>query len=202
MGFCSNLMHPIITLFVGEGRVPFYVHKDTLCQLPFFQAALTGGFKEAAEQVITLPEDNPSHLSVLIEFLYTGNYTFSYDPNTECLSDRSTVPTGDAVECMFHIGVHVIASKYDCQVLVQIAVRHFENVESELDGIEVLRVWKIAYAADMRFSARTTGQRVANGLTAWVNKMFKEHRDEMENAFIEFPMLASDLLCTVAGSED
>lgn len=195
-------MNPTIPLIVGEDRVQFYVHKDTLCQLSFFQAALTGGFKEASEQVITLPEDNSSHVSALVEFLYTGNYTYTYCLGTTPHSDGSAAPVGDTTECMFHIGVYVVASKYDCQELAQIAARHIEYVENELDGIDVLRLWKVAYAADMRFSARTTGPRSGSGLAGWVTKMFKEHREEMEQAFVEFPMLASDLLCTVAASDD
>lgn len=197
-------MNPTIGLFVGEDRVQFYAHKDTLCQLPFFQAALSGGFKEASEQVITLPEDKPSHVSALIEFLYTGNYTYTYTSNPDATprSDGSAAPAGDKVEGMFHIGVYVVASKYDCQELVQIAARHIEYVENELDGIDVLHLWKAAYEVDMRYSARTMGPRSGGGLAKWVTKMFKEHREEMEKAFAEFPMLASDLLCTVAASDD
>lgn len=195
-------MNPTIPLFIGEDRVLFYVHKDTLCQLPFFKAALSGGFKEASGQVISLPEDNPSHVSALIEFLYTGNYTYTYNPDTVNLSNGSIVPAGDTVECMFHIGVYIVASKYDCQGLAKMATLHFEYVESELDGIEVVRVWKIAYAADMRFSARTNGPRAGGGLALWVKAMFREHREEMEQAFDVFPMLASDLLCKVADRDD
>lgn len=202
MILCSHIMNPTITLFVGEDRVQFYVHKDTLCQLPFFQAALSGGFKEAAEQAITLPEDNPSHMSALIEFLYTKNYTYSYDPDTVRLDDESTVPCSDTAECMFHIGVYVVASKYCCQGLVDIAEQHVEYAEVELDGIDVLRLWKAAYSVGMCFSARKTGPRSGDGLAAWVKKMFKENRAEMEKAFVEFPMLASDLLCSIAGSDD
>lgn len=194
-------MNIIITLFVGKERVQFSVHKDTLCQLPFFQAALSGGFKEAAEQVIALPEDNPNHVSALIEFLYTGNYTYPY-PDTVDLPDGCTVPAGDTAECMFHIGIYVVASKYDCQGLVQLAAWHFEYTESELDGIDVLRVWEAAYEVDIRFSARTVGKRSGDGLAGWVKKMFREHREEMEEAFAESPMLAADLLDMVTGSDD
>lgn len=201
MSICSHIMNPTITLFVGEDRVQFYIHKDTLCQLPFFEAALSGGFKEGSDQVVSLPEDNPSHVSAMIEFLYTGNYTYAYNPDTVNPSDGCIVPASDTVECMFHIGVYVVASKYDCQGLVQIAALHFDYVESELDGIKALDVWKIAYTVDMRFSARTTGPRTAGGLAVWVTTMFKEHREVMEQAFTEFPMLASDLLCTVAGND-
>lgn len=202
MGICSHLMNPSIPLFVGEDRVQFHVHKDTLCQLPFFEAALSGGFKEAADQAITLPDDYPSHVSALLEFLYTGSYTYPYDPASVQLSAGSAVPDGDMAECLFHIGIYVVASKYDCQGLVEIAARHFELVESELDGIDVLRVWMVAYAVEMRLPLRTTGRRAAGGLATWVNTMFAEHRGEMEKAFVEFPMLASDLLRTIAGRDE
>lgn len=187
-------MNPIITLYVGEARVQFHVHKDSLCQLPFFQAALSGNFKEASEHVITLPEDNADHVSALIEFLYTGNYTYAYDAETVQLFAGSTPPTADIAEGVFHLGIHVIASKYDCQGLLEIATRHFEYAESELDGIDALQLWKAAYAVDIRFSARTKGPRSSAGLAGWVKALFSDHREEMEDTFVEYPLMASDIL--------
>lgn len=187
-------MNRIISLYVGDARVQFYVHKDTLCQLPFFHAALTGGFKEASEHVIALPEDDASHVSAMIEFLYTRNYSYVYNSENIHLSDGSTGRIGDLAEGLFHVGVRVIALKYDCQGLLEIATRHFEYAESQVNGIEALRLWKVAYAADMRFSTRTRGSRSAAGLAGWVKKLFRDHREEMEDTFVEYPMLASDIL--------
>ncbi|KAJ4268378.1 hypothetical protein NW762_002441 [Fusarium torreyae] len=52
----------------------FYVHKDILVQAEWFQKALCGGFREANEQVIDLPEEDPAIFHFLVAFLYEGRF--------------------------------------------------------------------------------------------------------------------------------
>ncbi|KAH7170635.1 hypothetical protein EDB81DRAFT_174081 [Dactylonectria macrodidyma] len=52
----------------------FYVHKDILLKVQWFRSALCGGFREADEQVIDLPEEEPSVFHHLVTFLYEGRY--------------------------------------------------------------------------------------------------------------------------------
>lgn len=195
-------MNPVVTLYVGEERVEFHAHQDTLCHLPFFQAALLGSFKESSEQAIDMPEDDPSHISALIEFIYTGNYTYTYDPEGVRLYDGSTSPIGDLAEGLFHVGVHTTASKYGCEGLVEIATKHFQVVVGELDCINALRLWKTAYSDGLQFPGRIKGfgqYRSREGLVAWVKELFDKHREEMEKTISEFPMLSSDLLRITTG---
>lgn len=195
-------MSPIITLYVGQGRVEFYVHEDTLCQLPFFQAALQGRFREASEKVIVMVEDDPNKVSALIEFMYTGNYTYSYDPRDTQLLEGSNAPIGDLSEGMFHVGVYVIASKYDCPGLVEIALENFEVVVDELDNIDTLRLWKAAYSEGLTLVGQRKDfeqYRSGGGLISWVKGLFKEHREEMETTMSEHPTLACDLLRITTG---
>lgn len=203
-GARSHLMSPIATLCVGQERVQFHAHEDTLCKLPFFKAALQGLFKEASEKAISMPEDDPSHVSALIEFLYTGNYTYTYDPTSITLPDGSTTPVGDLTEGLYHVGVYLVASKYDCTVLSEMAVKNVEAVAIELDNINALRLWKAAYAEGLRLSrCRQDFKHYSSGegLVAWVKGLFREYEEEMDETFGECPQLATDLLRIATGDE-
>lgn len=197
-------MSPIATLSVGPKRVQFHAHEDTLCTLPFFQAALQGQFKEASEKAISMPDDDPRNISALIEFLYTGNYTYTYDPTSVQLREKSTTPIGDLAEGLYHVGVYVVASKYDSPVLSEMAVKNFEAVAIELDDIDALRLWKAAYAEDLRLSrCREDFKEYSSGkgLVSWVKGLFREHEEEMDEMFAECPQLATDLLRIATGDE-
>ncbi|OBS18069.1 hypothetical protein FPOA_09797 [Fusarium poae] len=52
----------------------FYVHKDILLQAGWFQKALCGNFREASEQIIDLPEEDPAIFHFLVAFLYEGTF--------------------------------------------------------------------------------------------------------------------------------
>ncbi|KAM0341725.1 hypothetical protein ACHAPU_009858 [Fusarium lateritium] len=52
----------------------FYVHRDILVQAEWFQKALCGNFKEASEQIIDLPEEDPATFHFLVTFLYEGRF--------------------------------------------------------------------------------------------------------------------------------
>lgn len=197
-------MSPIATLYVGQDRVKFHAYQDTLCKLPFFQAALRGNFKEASEQVITMPDDDPSRVSALIEFLYTGNYTYPYDPETTPLQVGSITPVGDLTEGLFHADIHVIASKYDCPLLVTIAMKNFTTVVTDLASIDALRLWKAAYSNGLQIPGRRQDFARYNsggGLVSWVQGLFEENREEMEKAMSEFPELSCDLLRVATGKD-
>ncbi|KAL9571417.1 hypothetical protein ACKAV7_004755 [Fusarium commune] len=50
----------------------FYVHRDILVQAEWFRKALCGNFREASEQFIDLPEEDPAIFHFLVAFLYEG----------------------------------------------------------------------------------------------------------------------------------
>ncbi|KAF7559770.1 hypothetical protein G7046_g4364 [Stylonectria norvegica] len=68
---------PPIPVRVGqpENMQTFYVHKDILTKAVWFRRALCGGFKEATEQAIDLPEEDPAIFHFLVAFLYNGSFT-------------------------------------------------------------------------------------------------------------------------------
>lgn len=195
-------MNPIITLSVGEEGVKYHVHEDTLCKLPFFKAALQGKFKEASENAIAMPEDDPSGVAAVIEFLYTGNYTYSYDPTKVQIPEGSTIPAGDFTEGLYHIGVYTVASKYDCKALSEMAVMNFSMVAVGLDNESAFRLWKVAYSDGLRLSQCKDSFAKYNsgeGLMSWAEWLFTKYGDEMDVTFDEFPQLAGDLLRVAIG---
>lgn len=131
-------MSPIATLYVG------HAHDDTLCEVPFFKAALYDEFKEASEKTIGMPDDDPSNVSASIEFLYVGNYTYVYDSSSIQSRERSNTPPEDLTEGLYPVGVYVVAFKDGCLGLSKMAAKNFEAVVNESDNINTIRLWKTA----------------------------------------------------------
>ncbi|EDN97948.1 predicted protein [Sclerotinia sclerotiorum 1980 UF-70] len=69
-----EVLYEKVTLYVGSKRKKYIVHKRILCdQSEFFNAGFNGGFKEATEGEMYLPEDDPTAVANLIEYLYRGS---------------------------------------------------------------------------------------------------------------------------------
>lgn len=145
-----------------------------------------------------MPEDNPAHVSALIEFLYTGNYTYVYDPSVGPVPEGSTMPAGDIMEGMFHAGVHVLAVKYDAGELAARAIKNFGAVSDALDNINALRLWKSVYVDDLlalpRHRKECERWRNGQGMAKWVKQLFADHGEEIDETVLECPQLAGDLL--------
>lgn len=197
-------MSPIVTIFVGPDSVEFHAYQDTLCRLPFFRAALQGEFREASEKKITMPEDEPEIISALIEFLYTGSYTYTYDPEATTVSETTEdTPVSDLTEGSFHVSVYTVAFKYDCQLLVRAAVASFTHVLKQLNGISVIRLWKAAYAKGLFLSeCENDGDldEFKGGLAKLLKVLYETDREEMESTISEYPALSSDFLRLVVSS--
>ncbi|KAL8995561.1 MAG: hypothetical protein Q9169_004734 [Polycauliona sp. 2 TL-2023] len=86
-GYKSSLMNEVVTIFVGPGETPFYIHSQLLTpKSAFFKAALAGPWRESAERVIYLPEDDPKLFGNYVLWvydypnpLYPNNVSFSND---------------------------------------------------------------------------------------------------------------------------
>lgn len=191
-------MSPIVTLRIGTEKTEFRVTEDILCQLPFFQAALQGGFKEASEKLITMPEDEPETVSALIEFLYTGGYTYAFRPqDTGDIDGASGDPGGDVTQGAFHAAVYAVASKYDSQGLATAAVENFNYVLKQLNGRDVIELWMAGYAKGLHLSQfETDGDHCTfiAGLGKVVGDSYRTHREEMDNMVSDYPAFATDLL--------
>ncbi|KAG0650661.1 hypothetical protein D0Z07_2533 [Hyphodiscus hymeniophilus] len=64
----------IIPVRVGPTAEVFSVHRDVLIKSEYFRMALDGEFREADDQAIDLPEEDPAIFSFVIAFLYEGTY--------------------------------------------------------------------------------------------------------------------------------
>lgn len=144
-----------------------------------------------------MPEDVPGTVSAMLEFLYTGNYTYTYDSATAAAHGDTARPVANLTEARFHIGVFVIASKYSCNGLAAMALGNFEALLPELDSVNTLRLWKHAYGEgpDME-TWRNQFERCHSGtwLVAWVKELFKDHQKEMEQTIAELPEFAADVM--------
>lgn len=189
-------MSPTITLLIGPDSTVFHASQDLLCRLPFFRAALQGEFREAATRQITMPEDDASSMAALIEFLYTGSYTYAYHATSEAESDTD-VPGADLAEGAFHIGVHATAAKYGSAALVEAALGAFVYVLGRLQGVEVLRLWRAAYTRELLIATVVEMQEAVGfkaGAKALVRELCVAHPVEMERVAVEVPGLVLDLL--------
>lgn len=191
-------MSPVIELQVGPNGVIFYAYKDILCRLPFFQAALNGQFKEASEKAIKMPDDEPDIVSALLEFLYVGNYTYTYDPAS---SSAGGIPVQDSSEGSFHVRLHALASKYDCQPLSDLTRKSVAYVFDGLITIDAIHLLKEMYENSWvlrDWEDDTEMCRVKQGLPQLMKQLYRSHQDGLEAILAECPALAIDLLRLVS----
>lgn len=211
----SYLITPIVTLYVGEERVKFFVHEGVLCKLKFFQSALKGHFREASEMSINMPEDNPEAIAALIQHLQTGVYGFTYSlirthqmqtsiRGTPGNQDGSLPEESPGTEvfaaAIFALQVYVVADKYEYPVLIPKAKANFQALIScdFLTDLEVLWIWKFAYAANLNLSilGMDSVSRKPNTVQR-ARSLLDNHPEEMRKTMSEFTDLACDLLSIV-----
>ena len=65
---------PIIPVRVGPHAETFPVHRDILKRSEYFRRALEGEFREAGDQAIDLPEEDPDIFSFVVAFLYEHRF--------------------------------------------------------------------------------------------------------------------------------
>lgn len=190
-------MSPIITLSIGPHKTELRAYEAILCGLPFFRAALQGDFKEASEKAITMPEDDPETIGALIEFLYTGSYTYAFKP----ASLSANIPVSDVTQGAFHVAVYAVASKYDCATLISGALRNVTYVLKQLRGFDAISLLKAAYGKGLylsQFENDADLKSFMGGLPKLVKDTYETHHDEMARMVAEYPDLGSDLLRLVA----
>lgn len=71
----SSHFDTIVLVKVGPEEQKFTIHKGLLCAVStYFKAALEGGFKEAEEQMINMPEDDVEVFEHFQLWVYTGSF--------------------------------------------------------------------------------------------------------------------------------
>lgn len=197
----------MVTLYVGEDRTRYHAHEDTLCQLPFFRAALQGQFKEALEKSISMPEDDPEAVSALIEWLYTGKSTYDekrLHETTLRIRSAPDLPSQGLLKGLFYLEVYVVASKYNCPTLQQKSREMFYAIARyALSDIDRLRLLKAACTATtlLPYLPIDTEDLEDYSLASviiiskqWVGRLFKEHGNEMRDTLEDYPTMATGIL--------
>jgi speckle-type POZ protein len=97
------------------GSDTYNVHKIILCaQCAFFKkACATGRFKEGETGAIDLPEDEPSIVNAMLQYLYTFDYNYAVDEKQDPLA-------------VAHAKVYALADKYDIGPLKTVAGTKFK----------------------------------------------------------------------------
>lgn len=171
--------------------------EDTLCKLPFFTAALHGGFREATEKAISMPEDRPDVISALIEYLATGSYTYAYEAD----------PVDKEVEVSFHLEVYAAAKKYGAEDLMEETIETFAEAlkaVGDCSGVSRLRMWRQAYDVGLRADdIWDTGEHMLpfrTGIVRQVRKVLAECKAEFDIAVREVEWFGLDFISIVAGN--
>ena len=96
----------------------------------------TLGFKEALEKRITLPEEQPSHLEAIIEYLYTDDFGGLGNPQFEM---------GDTDKAVELAHLYVSADKYGLEAMKDVIVGKLRLCTKPDDLSNCLEVAEIIY---------------------------------------------------------
>ena len=79
---------PVVTLYVGNDREVFYIHRKLLCNAsPVFKAAFAGKFRESSDFSMDLPDEDVGSLNRLVQWLYNNCYEVDdYDSEEHLLA--------------------------------------------------------------------------------------------------------------------
>ncbi|KAJ6134487.1 hypothetical protein N7523_000809, partial [Penicillium sp. IBT 18751x] len=104
-----------------EGR-KFAVHRAIVCsQSSVFDAAVKGGFKEAASSQIDLPDDELATIQRVVTFLYIRDYDDRGIPDIEDKRSVSCEEKDSHAVLWNNLGVFMAADKFDITPLKQLA---------------------------------------------------------------------------------
>ncbi|KAJ5244798.1 hypothetical protein N7489_004894 [Penicillium chrysogenum] len=110
-----------------EGR-KFAVHRAIVCcQSSFFDAAVKGGFKEAASSQIDLPDDELATIQRVVTFLYIRDYDDTGIPDIEDKKSVSVEDEDSHAVLWNNLGVFMAADKFDIAPLKQLARNRLIN---------------------------------------------------------------------------
>lgn len=90
-------------------------HKSVLCKWAYFKAALLGSFSEAESQSIKFPDETPEAIHALLEFAYSGDYTY----NSLVQNHEDTEQLLSEME--FHARLYFLADKLGLPTLQKVA---------------------------------------------------------------------------------
>lgn len=146
-----------------------------------------------------MPEDEPQFVAALIEFLYTGSYTYPYRASQEVggeVAIKLLAPVTELAEGVYHVGVYTTAQKYGSTELGEAALKAFMFVLRELKGVDVLNLWEAAYEKDLTLTVveeRVEVETFRVGLPLLMKELYTLHPTEMREMSVAYPTLLDDL---------
>lgn len=86
----NNIKYSDTTVYLGGSKIPFPAHRLVLgISSPYFDDALTSGFKEAKTHEFTFDKESPHALWRVFQYMYTGDYV---DEPSEGLDTEGPYP--------------------------------------------------------------------------------------------------------------
>ncbi|KLU84725.1 hypothetical protein MAPG_03764 [Magnaporthiopsis poae ATCC 64411] len=177
-------------LVLSWGGQDYKVHKAIVCpRSDFFAAACRGDFGEAREGRISLSEDDPQVVDLMIYYMYHLDYDISQRRRgSEMLANGATA----GWELPIHAKVYAIAEKYGVVGLKTVSHRKFEAALAKTDRNQdnLIKAAREAYESTVETDRRLRDAVAAHFYTYSLILDKKEVQDLLK----EVPMLAYDLL--------
>ena len=107
-----------MTLYVGPDKAVFQVHEKLLFDVsPVFKAAFSGGFKEASERSMQLPDDDKGSVGRLIQWLYYSKIDLTTPvcdkTSDECYMQLASLNTLAEKYGIYQLKNHIIDELFD-----------------------------------------------------------------------------------------
>ena len=132
---------PVVTLYVGNDRELFYIHRHLLCNAsPVFKAAFAGKFKESSELSMDLPDEDVGSVNRLVQWLYTKCYEVDDYGSQEHCDARSWQLAR----------LNALADKYDIVTLRNDVVDKFFAIFSDAKTSPSLQLVEYVYTNSSR----------------------------------------------------
>ena len=176
---------PTVTLFVGEDKRPFHVHRSLLCEASsFFKAAFEGNFRETSEQKMDLPEEDEGSFDLFVQWLYDRHYE---------------IPLGWLERFLEPVKLYVLADKYDVRGLRSLIIEKlFEMGKQCMRTNKAAPGWEaMAYVYD--HTSQNSGlRRLCADWYAWAAPLAWFSSNDSQKWLREHPEAACAIISSLA----
>lgn len=164
------------------------VHRAIVCPRSKFLAAKSRHIKEGFEGVITLHDNEPLVIDMMIQYLYLLDYKPAHDPSFQLAESKQNA---SAPDLLLHTKVYAIADNYAIAGLKALAVVKFKSSAGE--------AWNIKDFLDAAIEAYSSTVETDRDMRNAVVQMFARRKellelDEVKNLVRKLDQLAYDLL--------
>ncbi|KAL8712550.1 MAG: hypothetical protein Q9225_006919 [Loekoesia sp. 1 TL-2023] len=136
----DRLTSPIFIVSTGDGlsHKQYAVHEDILKHSTVLGRMCDGHFKEAHERHIVLPEDDPTDVGILVEYLYTRDFWVNGNPQANVSKQESAIKLAH---------VYLLADKYNLDGMKVVTTKKIAGYTNIAAVDDWLAVAEIIYAA-------------------------------------------------------